>query len=297
MKYRKIAGIISITIFILSIFSLSFKGLTLGLDFSGGTLVEVTYETPVELESIRNTLISNGYEDSQVVNFGTNLDVLIKVADQNGNSSIGENIYQLLENNGFRGELKRVEFVGPQVGAELRDQGGLGMLVALFMILMYVAFRFQYKFALGAVAALGHDVVIILGLFSIFSWDFDLTVLAALLAVIGYSLNDTIVVSDRIRENFRTQRELDPIEMVDLSLNQTLGRTVVTSFTTLLVLFALFIFGGEMIKGFSLALILGVLVGTYSSLYVVANMLMSLTLTQEDLAIPEPEGAEFDELP
>ena len=297
MKYRKIAGITSIAIFLLSIFSLSFKGLTLGLDFSGGTLVEVTYETPVELESIRNTLISNGYEDSQVVNFGTNLDVLIKVADQNGNSSIGENIYQLLENNGFRGELKRVEFVGPQVGAELRDQGGLGMLVALFMILMYVAFRFQYKFALGAVTALGHDVVIILGLFSIFSWDFDLTVLAALLAVIGYSLNDTIVVSDRIRENFRTQRELDPIEMVDLSLNQTLGRTVVTSFTTLLVLFALFIFGGEMIKGFSLALILGVLVGTYSSIYVVANMLMSLTLTQEDLAIPEPEGAEFDELP
>ena len=297
MKYRKIAGITSIAIFILSVFSLSFKGLTLGLDFSGGTLVEVTYETPVELESIRNTLISNGYEDSQVVNFGTNLDVLIKVADQNGNSSIGENIYQLLENNGFRGELKRVEFVGPQVGAELRDQGGLGMLVALFMILMYVAFRFQYKFALGAVTALGHDVVIILGLFSIFSWDFDLTVLAALLAVIGYSLNDTIVVSDRIRENFRTQRELNPIEMVDLSLNQTLGRTVVTSFTTLLVLFALFIFGGEMIKGFSLALILGVLVGTYSSIYVVANMLMSLTLTQDDLAIPEPEGAEFDELP
>jgi preprotein translocase subunit SecF len=162
---------------------------------------------------------------------------------------------------------------------------------------MYVAFRFQYKFALGAVTALGHDVVIILGLFSIFAWDFDLTVLAALLAVIGYSLNDTIVVSDRIRENFRTQREMEPMEMIDLSLNQTLGRTVVTSLTTLLVLFALFIFGGEMIKGFSLALILGVLVGTYSSIYVVANMLMSLTLTQEDLAIPEPEGAEFDELP
>jgi preprotein translocase subunit SecF len=171
------------------------------------------------------------------------------------------------------------------------------MLVALFMILLYVAFRFQYKFALGAVTALGHDVVIILGLFSIFAWDFDLTVLAALLAVIGYSLNDTIVVSDRIRENFRTKRELDPQEMIDLSLNQTLGRTVVTSFTTLLVLFALFIFGGEMIKGFSLALILGVLVGTYSSIYVVANMLMSLTLTQEDLAVPEPEGADFDELP
>ena len=165
------------------------------------------------------------------------------------------------------------------------------------MPLMYVAFRFQYKFALGAVTALGHDVVIILGLFSIFAWDFDLTVLAALLAVIGYSLNDTIVVSDRIRENFRIQREMEPMQMIDLSLNQTLGRTVVTSLTTLLVLFALFIFGGEMIKGFSLALILGVLVGTYSSIYVVANMLMSLTLIQEDLAVPEPEGAEFDELP
>ena len=297
MKYRKIAGIASITIFVISIFSLGFRGLSLGLDFSGGTLVEVSYEMPVELEAIRNTLIDNGYEDSQVVNFGSNLDVLIKVADQNGNSSLGENISQVLEKEGFKGEIKRVEFVGPQVGAELRDQGGLGMLVALFMILLYVAFRFQYKFALGAVTALGHDVVIILGLFSIFAWDFDLTVLAALLAVIGYSLNDTIVVSDRIRENFRTKRELDPQEMIDLSLNQTLGRTVVTSFTTLLVLFALFIFGGEMIKGFSLALILGVLVGTYSSIYVVANMLMSLTLTQEDLAVPEPEGADFDELP
>jgi len=296
MKYRKIAAMASVALFAVSILSLSFRGLSLGLDFSGGTLVEVTYETPVELETIRNTLIDNGYDDSQVVNFGTNLDVLIKVADQNGNSSIGENIFNILESNGFKGELKRVEFVGPQVGAELRDQGGLGMLVALFMILFYVAFRFQYKFALGAVSALGHDVVIILGLFSVFGWDFDLTVLAALLAVIGYSLNDTIVVSDRIRENFRTQRELGSQDMIDLSLNQTLGRTVVTSLTTLLVLFALFIFGGEMIKGFSLALILGVLVGTYSSIYVVANMLMSLTLTQEDLVVPEPEGADFDDI-
>jgi len=297
MKYRKIAGLISIFLFTISVLSLSFRGLSLGLDFSGGTLVEVTYETPVDLEIIRDTLKDNGFEDSQVINFGTNLDVLIKVADQNGNSSVGDSVYSLLTEKGFIGELKRVEFVGPQVGAELIDQGGLGMLVALFMILMYVAFRFQYKFALGAVTALGHDVVIILGLFSIFAWDFDLTVLAALLAVIGYSLNDTIVVSDRIRENFRLQREMEPQMMIDLSLNQTLGRTVVTSLTTLLVLFALFIFGGEMIKGFSLALILGVLVGTYSSIYVVANMLMSLILTQEDLAIPEPEGADFDELP
>ena len=297
MKYRKVAAIISAVLFSVSVLSLSFKGLSLGLDFSGGTLIEVTYEEPVELESIRNILIENDYEDSQVVNFGSNLDVLIKVADQNGNSSIGESIFTLLNDSGLNGELKRVEFVGPQVGSELRDQGGLGMLVALFMILMYVAFRFQYKFALGAVSALGHDVVIILGFFSIFAWDFDLTVLAALLAVIGYSLNDTIVVSDRIRENFRSERTLGPQEMIDLSLNQTLGRTIVTSLTTLLVLFALYIFGGELIKGFSLALILGVMVGTYSSIYVVANMLMSLSITQEDLAVPEPEGVDFDELP
>ena len=297
MKFRKIAGIISISLFIISIFSLSFRGLSLGLDFSGGTLVEVSYETPVPLETIRNSLLDNGYADSQVVNFGTNLDVLIKVADQNGNSSVGEDIFNILNKEGIPGELKRVEFVGPQVGEELRDQGGLGMLVALFMILFYVAFRFQYKFALGAVTALAHDVVIILGIFSLFGWDFDLTVLAALLAVIGYSLNDTIVVSDRIRENFRTERVLEPVDMVDLSLNQTLARTIITSLTTLLVLFALFIFGGELIRGFSLALILGVLIGTYSSIYVVANMLLSLNLIQDDLAIPEPEGADFDGMP
>ena len=297
MKFRKIAGIISITLFIISVASLFFRGLSLGLDFSGGTLIEVSYESPISLEEVRSSLESNGYADSQVVNFGTNLDVLIKVADQSGNSSVGEDIFNILSNQEIPIELKRVEFVGPQVGDELRDQGGLGMLIALFMILIYVAFRFQYKFALGAVTALGHDVVIILGLFSIFSWDFDLTVLAALLAVIGYSLNDTIVVSDRIRENFRTERVLEPVDMVDLSLNQTLGRTIVTSLTTLLVLFALFIFGGELIRGFSLALIIGVLIGTYSSIYVVANMLMSLTLTQEDLAVPEPEGADFDEMP
>ena len=297
MKFRKIAATISAAVLIVSILSLSFRGLNLGLDFSGGTLVEVTYDKPVSLEFIRDNLSDNGYADSQVVNFGTNLDVLIKVADIDGNSSIGEDIYNILNSSESNIDLKRVEFVGPQVGEELRDQGGLGMLVALFMILLYVAFRFQYKFGLGAVAALGHDVIIILGCFSVFAWDFDLTVIAALLAVIGYSLNDTIVVSDRIRENFRTERVLEPLDMIDLSLNQTLSRTIITSLTTLLVLFALFFFGGELIKGFSLALILGVLVGTYSSIYVVANMLLSLNLTQEDLALPEPEGADFDDMP
>jgi preprotein translocase subunit SecF len=298
MKFRKIAGIFSIALFSISVLTLGFRGLTLGLDFSGGTLIEISYEEPANLEEIRSILIANNFEDSQVVNFGTDLDVLIKVADQSGNSKLGNQIFTLLQDKGLPGTLKRSEFVGPQIGSELRDQGGVGMLVALFMILLYVAFRFQYKFALGAVTALTHDVVIILGFFSIFAWDFDLTVLAALLAVIGYSLNDTIVVSDRIRENFRTQRELDdPQEIIDLSLNQTLSRTVITSFTTLLVLFGLFIFGGDLIRGFSLALILGVLIGTYSSIYIVANMLMSLGITQEDMAIPEPEGADFDEMP
>ena len=296
MSYRKIASIFSIILFVVSVLSLSFKGLSLGLDFSGGTLVEVKYEEAVELEDIRTVLNENGFDDIQVVNFGTIQDVLIKVADQDGNSSIGETVFNILQNNNLEGELKRIEFVGPQVGSELRDQGGLGMLVALFMILLYVAFRFQYKFALGAVTALAHDVVIILGLFSLFAWDFDLTVLAALLAVIGYSLNDTIVVSDRIRENFRIERDTSAEETINLSINQTLGRTIITSFTTLLVLFALFIFGGELIRGFSLALIIGVLIGTYSSIYVVANILMSLSITQDDLAVPEPEGAEFDDM-
>ena len=282
MQFRKIASIVSITIFVISVLSLGFRGLSLGLDFSGGTLLEITYEEPVSLESIRSTLEKNGYPDSQVVNFGTNLDVLIKVADQDGNSSVGENIFNVLNSEGFAGEIKRVEFVGPQVGAELRDQGGLGMLVALFMILMYVAFRFQYKFGLGAVAALLHDVVIILGLFSIFAWDFDLTVLAALLAVIGYSLNDTIVVSDRIRENFRTERVLEPIDMVDLSLNQTLGRTIITSLTTLLVLFALFIFGGEVIRPFALTMIIGVIIGTYSSVFIAVPTLLIFKFRPQD---------------
>ena len=299
MKYRKIAGLSSIIIFVLAIVSLSFRGLSLGLDFSGGTLVEVAFEETVPLEDIRTNLASNGIEDFQVVNFGTETDVLIKAADKVSQGRLGDRIYEILANEYSNQdlELKRVEFVGPQIGSELRDQGGLGMLVALGMILLYVAFRFQFKFAIGAVIALAHDVVIVLGIFSVVGWDFDLTVMAALLAVIGYSLNDTIVVSDRMRENFRTERGLEPVEIVDKSINQTLSRTLITSLTTLLVLFSLYIFGGELIKGFSLALILGIFIGTYSSIYVVANMLLSLSITQEDLAVPEPEGAEFDELP
>jgi preprotein translocase subunit SecF len=297
MNYRGYATIGSLVLLLISVGSLSFKGLNLGLDFSGGTLIEVSYEEAADLVDIRDLMTNNGFDDFQVVNFGSNSDVLIKVADKNGNSQLGDVIYKFLLEADSSTELKRIEFVGPQIGSELRDQGGLGMLVALGMILLYVAFRFQYKFALGAVAALAHDVVIILGLFSVFSWDFDLTVLAALLAVIGYSLNDTIVVSDRIRENFRGERGYDPDEIVNRSINQTLSRTLITSLTTLLVLLALFFFGGDMIRGFSQALIIGVLVGTYSSIYVVANMLLGLSITQDDLAIPEPEGAEFDDMP
>ena len=297
MRFRKIAITISLILFVGSIGSIFTKGLSLGLDFSGGTLVEIQYEDSVDLQEIRGVLSDNGYEDFQVVNFGSSLDVLIKIADQPGNSSLGDQIFTLLSSNDFEGELKRIEFVGPQIGSELRDQGGLGMLVALGMILLYVAFRFQYKFALGAVAALGHDVVIILGLFSIFAWDFDLSVLAALLAVIGYSLNDSIVVSDRIRENFRSERALGSEALINLSLNQTLSRTVITSLTTLLVLFALFFFGGEAVRGFSLGLIIGVLIGTYSSLYIVTTILISLNLSQEDMAVPDVEGAEFDDMP
>ena len=297
MRFRKIAITISLILFAGSIGSIFTKGLSLGLDFSGGTLVEIQYEESVDLQEIRGVLSENGYEDFQVVNFGSSLDVLIKIADQPGNSSLGDQIFALLSSNDFEGELKRIEFVGPQIGSELRDQGGLGMLVALGMILLYVAFRFQYKFALGAVAALGHDVIIILGLFSIFAWDFDLSVLAALLAVIGYSLNDSIVVSDRIRENFRSERALGSEDLINLSLNQTLSRTVITSLTTLLVLFALFFFGGEAVRGFSLGLIIGVLIGTYSSLYIVTTILISLNLSQEDMAVPDVEGAEFDDMP
>jgi preprotein translocase subunit SecF len=297
MRFRIMASILSLSLLVISVASLGLRGLNFGLDFSGGTLIEVSYEEAADLSKVRDLMTNNGFDDFQVVNFGSNSDVLIKVADKDGNSQLGDIIFNFLQEADSKTELKRIEFVGPQIGSELRDQGGLGMLVALGMILLYVAFRFQYKFALGAVAALAHDVLIILGLFSIFAWDFDLTVLAALLAVIGYSLNDTIVVSDRIRENFRGERGFEPEEIVNRSLNQTLSRTLITSFTTLLVLFALFFFGGEMIRGFSQALIIGVLVGTYSSIYVVANMLLALSITQEDMAIPEPEGVEFDDMP
>ena len=300
MQYRKVAGSISVALILLSLLSLSTLQLEWGLDFTGGTLVEVSYNDPVVPQVIRNQLSEAGYEGHVVQYFGSDRDILVRVPPQKAlnsreNASLGDRILlSLREESSADVILRRSEFVGPAVGEELTNQGGMGLLGALGMVLIYVAFRFQYKFAIGAVIALFHDVVITLGIFSVVRWNFDLTVLAALLAVIGYSLNDTIVVSDRIRENFRKLRRGGPEDIVNKSLNQTLGRTLVTSFTTLLVLFALLILGGELIRGFALGLIIGVIIGTYSSIYIAANMLMALKISKEDLALPIKEGLNED---
>ncbi len=374
MGQRKVAAAFSVLLLIASIASLGVNGLQFGLDFTGGTQVEVGYEQAADLNQVRGVLQEQGMANSVAVYFGSDTDVLIRtqgsmqdaavklittaVAEKSETAVItvekavskdkGDfasqvnienapsmdfqalfppaaygfvkveqvgNTTEILTQNSLSQaftanlvselsavantgvELRRSEFVGPQVGAELRDDGGLGMLFALAVVMVYVAMRFQMKFSFGAVAALAHDVVIVLGVFSILKLDFDLTVLAAVLAVIGYSLNDTIVVSDRIRENFRKMRKGDAIEVINESLNQTLGRTMVTSFTTLLVLGALFFVGGELIHGFATALMIGVLVGTYSSIYVAANVLIAFNISKEDLMEPVREGEEFDSMP
>lgn len=298
MGLRKVAAMLSITLLVISIGSLAFNGLKFGLDFTGGSLIEVGYQQEPDLNGIRAKLQDAGYDDAVVQTFGAPVDILIRMGVAH-DPKLGDQVLQTLQ----AGEtqeltLRRNEYVGAQVGEELREQGGLGMLLALFMVMVYVAFRFQLKFSVAAVAALAHDVVIVLGFFSLFQFDFDLTVLAAILAVIGYSLNDTIVVADRIRENFRKLRKGSAIDIVNVSLNQTLGRTLVTSLTTLLVLVALALFGGEMIFGFAVALLVGVFVGTYSSIYVASNVLIMMGVCKEDLMPPEkPEGGEVDEMP
>ncbi|WP_290702016.1 protein translocase subunit SecF [Amphritea sp.] len=298
MGLRKIATGLSIVLLLISIGSLAVNGLKFGLDFTGGSLIEVGFEQEPDLNGLRDKLQSAGYEDAIVQTFGSPVDILIRMGVAH-DPKLGDQVLETLQSGETQElTLRRNEFVGAQVGEELREQGGLGMLLALFMVMVYVAFRFQLKFSIGAVTALAHDVLIVLGFFSILKLDFDLTVLAALLAVIGYSLNDTIVVSDRIRENFRKIRKSDSIEIMNISLSQTLGRTLVTSFTTLLVLIALAVFGGEMIHGFAVALLVGVCVGTYSSIYVAANVLVMLGICKEDLMPPEkPEGDEVDEMP
>lgn len=302
MGYRRIAGGISISLVLLSFISLAFNQVEWGLDFTGGTLVEVVYEGAIDPEVIRGQLTEAGYTGHVVQYFGTERDILVRIPPQKGldakeNARLGDRlINSLREVSDQEVTLRRSEFVGPAVGDELTNQGGIGLLIALGVVLAYVAFRFQLKFAVGAVVALFHDVVITLGVFSVVRWNFDLTVLAALLAVIGYSLNDTIVVSDRIRENFRKIRRSSPIEIINTSLNQTLGRTLVTSFTTLLVLTSLLLLGGELIRGFAIGLIIGVVVGTYSSIYVASSMLVLMNISQEDLAVPEKEGVNDPDL-
>ncbi|MDP4790227.1 MAG: protein translocase subunit SecF [Haliea sp.] len=296
MGQRHLALGMSAVLLLVAIFSLSTRQLSWGLDFTGGTLVEVHYSESADLKLIRQTLDVGGYAGAVVVSFGTDRDVLIRLPQGHADTE-GTALVSLLESSSEVGvELRRIEFVGPQVGDELREQGGLAMLMALGMVMLYIGFRFQFKFALGAVAALVHDVIITLGFFSLIGLEFDLTVLAALLAVIGYSLNDTIVVSDRIRENFRKLRKMNSLEVINISLSETLGRTLVTSLTTLLVLACLALLGGAMIKGFAVALLVGVVIGTYSSVYVAASVLVLLRVSKDDLMLPVKEGAEQEDL-
>jgi len=296
MAHRLRAALLTLALIALAVGLLSLRGLNFGLDFTGGTLVEVGYSQAVELDRVRSALEAGGYPDAVVQNFGTARDVLIRLAPDAGEGDALSNaVLEILRADNADAELRRVEFVGPQVGEELTEKGGLALLYALAGILIYVAFRFEYRFAIGAVAAVVHDVVITLGIFAGIGMTFDLTVLAALLAVIGYSLNDTIVVFDRIRENFIRMRKGSAVDVTNRSINQMLPRTLVTSLTTLLVLLALFLVGGELIRGFALALIIGVVVGTYSSIYVAGSAALAMGVSKEDLIPPPKEGEDAED--
>jgi preprotein translocase subunit SecF len=299
MAKRRIAAVFSAVLITISLGSLFTQGLNLGIDFTGGTLVEVGFSESVELEGVRASLKGTEFSEATVQYFGSAKDVLIRVVPKEGKNSaaISTELLRLLNEIGQQPELRRQEFVGPQVGEELTEEGGLAMLAALAMIMFYVAVRFQLRFSAGAIAALAHDVIIVTGFFSLTQMNFDLTVLAAILAVIGYSLNDTIVVFDRIRENFRRMRKEEPLEVIDISLNQTLSRTFITSLTTLLVLFALFFIGGEIIHSFSAALIVGVVIGTYSSIYIASPVTLALGVSKQDLMPVEKEGDDLPDRP
>lgn len=291
MSKRRAAFIVSIVLTIVAIGALVIHGLNLGLDFTGGTLVEVKYQAAPALDSVRQTLEAAGYKDVSVQTFGASNEILVRL-QQSFEAGIGNDIVAHLQATGDSVNLIRAEFVGAQVGDQLRDQSGLGMLLALAVVMVYVAFRFQYKFALGALISLGHDVIILLGIFALFGLDFDLTVLAAVLAVIGYSLNDTIIVYDRIRENIRKSRTDDMPAIFNDAINATLSRTLSTSGTTLLVLLALYFLGGDMIHNFAIALIIGVVAGTFSSIYVAAALLLVVGLKRVDLIPPLKEQFE-----
>ncbi len=291
MSKRRIALGLSLVLLSVSIGSFFVQGMNLGLDFTGGSLVEIGFESEIETELVRDHLVDAGFENGTVQYFGSNKDLLIRVPPTIGQegAQLSDQIYSSISERFPGASLRQASFVGPAVGDELAEDGGLALLAALIVVMIYILFRFTKLFSIGAVTALAHDVVIVLGVFSFFQWTFDLTVLAALLAVIGYSLNDTIVVSDRIRENFRRLAKRSALDTVNKSLNQTLGRTLVTSLTTLFVLVSLLIFGGEVIRGFASALTIGVVIGTYSSIYVAASVLLRLGIKREDLLVPETE--------
>jgi len=307
MGARRVAGSISLVLVLVSIVSLAVNSLEFGLDFTSGTSVRLNYSDAIVLGEVNDTLRSNGYADAVVVSFGSDRDIRIilpvdetvAVGEQAAQAAeVGETIVALLGTE-TTSEITLLgsDYVSSKVGGELAEQGGLGMLVALGIIMVYISIRFQFKFAVGAVVALAHDVIITLGIFSVFRIEFNLNTLAALLAIIGYSLNDTIVVSDRIRENFRRMRKGSPFELINKSLNQTLSRTMITSFTTLLVLFSILFIGGESTEGFAVALIIGVFIGTYSSIYIASNVLLYMDISREDLMIPVKEGSELDDIP
>ena len=300
VSQRKAAARVSGVLLILAVLCIAIRGLSFGIDFTGGTLIEVGYSKNADIEAVRGALEAQGFPEAVVQHFGTSKDVLVRIAPRDGvnKATLSAELEEILESaEGTELDMRRVEFVGPQVGEELREDGGLAMLIALAGILIYVSLRFEWRFAVGSVAALIHDVLIVVGIFSALQLEFDLTVLAAVLAVIGYSLNDTIVVFDRVRENFRKIRRGSPDTITNTSLNQTLSRTLMTSVTTLLVLVALFVLGGELIRGFATALMIGVVVGTYSSIYVATSAVLALGIKREDLLPVAKEGESADATP
>lgn len=297
MGRRQLALGLSALLLLVCIFGIGLRGLNFGLDFSGGTLVEVEFAQDTAPDDVRDSLQAAGLVNAVVQNFGTPRDLLVRIPPQEeiARDTLGDTVLDRLRADFGEVALRRSEFVGPAVGEELRTSGGYAMLSALALVMVYILLRFSGKFSIAAVLALAHDVIIVIGVFALAQFSFDLATLAAVLAVIGYSLNDTIVVSDRIRENFRAMRRATPLETINVSLNQTLARTLVTSLTTLLVLGALLVFGGEIIRGFAIALTVGVVVGTYSSIYVAANVLLMLDISREDLLEPVKEGADQDD--
>lgn len=304
MGVRRIAGTCSLILVLVSLISLAINGLQFGLDFTSGTSVRLGFSEAVDLNQVNDSLQASGYDEAVVVSFGSDREIRIilpvneGVAEGNQAANavaVGERIAELLRNDSSSEiTLLGSDYVSAKVGSELAEEGGLGMLVALGIIMVYIAVRFQFKFSVGAVVALAHDLIITLGIFSVFHMEFNLNTLAAMLAIIGYSLNDTIVVSDRIRENFRRLRKGTPLEMVNISLNQTLSRTLITSLTTLIVLLSILLVGGESTQGFAIALIIGVVIGTYSSVYIASNVVLFMNVTKEDLMIPVKEGAELE---